>query len=51
MGYVMTEKNRKRNLVSSPFAILTAILHRLLRIWPSYIICIMINSYIIPFMG
>lgn len=35
----------------NPLSLFIAILHRLLRIWPCYILCIAINSYIIPFLG
>lgn len=31
--------------------VFSIILHRLLRIWPSYIVAMMINSYLAPFMG
>ncbi|CAD8060764.1 unnamed protein product [Paramecium sonneborni] len=39
LGYVMCEERKAQSV------------HRLMRIWPCYLLCIAINSYIIPYIG
>ncbi|CAK82315.1 unnamed protein product (macronuclear) [Paramecium tetraurelia] len=51
MAFVMCETKRAKALGKNPASLFLVILHRLLRIWPCYIICIMINSYILPYLG
>lgn len=51
MAFVMCETKRARALAKNPMSIFLVILHRLLRIWPCYILCIMFNSYLLPFLG
>ncbi|CAD8057929.1 unnamed protein product [Paramecium sonneborni] len=51
LGYVMCEENKCQTIQKYPFSILISIIHRLMRIWPCYLLCIAINLYIIPYMG
>ncbi|CAD8048697.1 unnamed protein product [Paramecium primaurelia] len=51
MAFVMCETKRAKALAKNPISIFLVILHRLLRIWPCYILCIMFNSYLLPYLG
>jgi peptidoglycan/LPS O-acetylase OafA/YrhL len=51
LGYVMCEERKAKAMGKNPASVFLAILHRLLRIWPCYLLCIAVNSYIIPYIG
>ncbi|CAD8052163.1 unnamed protein product [Paramecium primaurelia] len=51
LGYVMCEERKAQTLHQKPQSIILSITHRLMRIWPCYLLCIAINSYIIPYLG
>ncbi|CAD8140737.1 unnamed protein product [Paramecium octaurelia] len=51
LGYVMCEERKAQALSQKPQSIILSITHRLMRIWPCYLLCIAINSYIIPYLG
>ncbi|CAK67580.1 unnamed protein product (macronuclear) [Paramecium tetraurelia] len=51
LGYVMCEERKAKTLHQKPLSIFLSITHRLMRIWPCYLLCIAINSYIIPYLG
>ncbi|CAD8137883.1 unnamed protein product [Paramecium octaurelia] len=51
LGYVMCDDKKTQSLKKYPFSIVISVVHRLMRIWPCYLLCIAINSYIIPYLG
>lgn len=51
LGFVLADPKKSRILASGPVGVFMTILHRLLRIWPCYILAIMINSYLAPYWG
>lgn len=51
LGYVMCDEKKTSSIKKYPFSIIVSVIHRLMRIWPCYLLCIAINSYIIPYLG
>ena len=51
IGFVLFEKNKTQKLAEKPEGLLLIIFHRLCRIWPCYVIAILINTFIGPHLG
>ncbi|KAM3129124.1 hypothetical protein pb186bvf_018760 [Paramecium bursaria] len=51
IGFILYEKSKVDLIHKKPEGLLMIIIHRLLRIWPCYVIAMMINSYIGPHFG
>ena len=51
IGFILYEKSKVDLIHKKPEGVLMIIIHRLFRIWPCYIITMMINSYIGPHFG
>lgn len=51
IGYVLYEIKKCEQIKKKPASVFMIILHRLFRIWPCYLLAIMLDTYVAPHVG